>query len=104
MNLTELFPYHSRLFESAGGQTFHGWLAESGAAALPGLSPDYTGGGVNLWTQDAAAETPTEFIGSIVQDMTTGTFYLVTGATRYDDVDGGPSFWLFQVKESRAGR
>lgn len=104
MNLAELFPYHSRAFESADGQTFHGWLAETNSANLPNLSGDYTGGGMNLWTQDAAAETPTEFIGATLTDMSTGTVYLITGASRCDDVDGGPSFWLLQVKESRSGR
>ena len=104
MNLAELFPYHSRQFESADGQTFHGWLAESTAANLPNLTGDYTGAGMNLWTQDAAAETPNDFVGLTVQDMSTGTFCLITGATRYDDVDGGPGYWLLQVKESRAGR
>ena len=105
MNLMELFPYHSRLFEAPDGQQFHGWLAEATAANLPNLTGDYTGGGMNLWTQDAAAATPNDFVGLTVQDMTTGTAYLITGATRYDDyADGGPSFWLLQVKESRAGR
>lgn len=102
MNLSELFPYHGHQFQTTDGQSFHGWLAVAGSASLPGLSPDYAGS-MNLWTQDAAGDHATDFLGSTVADMTSGVRYMVTGATRYDDVDGGPSFWLFQVKESRRG-
>lgn len=105
MNLSELFPYHAHRFTAADGTGFTGWLAESGAANIPGLSPDWQGSGMNLWTQDLSKYPLSGIVGGTVTDEDTGTVYLITGATRYDDyADGGAGYWLLQVKESRAGR
>lgn len=105
MNLAELFPYHAHQFTAGDGTEFTGWLAQSGSANIPGLSPDWQSSGMNLWTQDLTKYPLSGIVGDTVTDETDGTAYLITGGTRYDDyADGGAGYWLLQVKESRRGK